>query len=208
MNYGLFFYRRNEMFKGFLFTLLGLAFSFNVCANEVRKLPSPDKSSEIMKLIEARKSAREYSNKEIDLQTLSEILWSAFGINQRGTRTVPTAKNEQNMKVYVVYDNATWMYDAKENVLVKVNDENMMQYIAKQDFVKDAPVSLIYTGSDKDYSYLHAGASVQNVYLYAESKGLNTIVRGYIDKEGLKNKLNLDLDEFVIINQVIGYPRG
>ncbi len=196
------------MFKRVLFTFLGVFFSVNVYANEVRKLPTPDKTSEIMKLIESRKSSREYSNEKINIQTLSEILWSAFGINERGTRTIPTAKNEQNMKVYVIYDNSTWMYDAKENSLLKINDDNMMEHIAKQDFVKDAPINLIYTGSDKDYSYLHAGAAVQNVHLYAVSKGLNTIVRGYIDKEGLKNKLNLEMNEFVIINQVIGYPRG
>ncbi len=196
------------MFRGFLFIFLGVIFSFNLYAGEIKKLPVPDKSLEIMKLIGDRKSSREYSNEDISLQTLSELLWSAFGINERGTRTIPTAKNEQNLNVYVVYENSTWKYDAKENMLLKVSDEDMMQYIAKQDFVKNAPVNLIYTGSDKDYSHFHAGAAAENVHLYAISKGLNTIVRGYIDKDELKNKLHLDMEEFVIINQVIGYPRG
>ena len=163
--------------------------SFNANAVEVQKLPEPDKNSDLMKLINERKSSREY-------------------INDRGTRTIATARNEQNLKVYVVYQNSIWAYDAIENSLVKVSDEEIEQYIAKQDFVKGAPVNLIYTGSDKDYSYFHAGSAAQNVYLYATSKGLNTIVRGYIDKDELKDKLRLDRDEFVIINQVIGYPEG
>ena len=37
---------------------------------------------------------------------------------------------------------------------------------------------------------------------------MNTIVRGYIDKDELKDKLRLNRDEFVIMNQVIGYPES
>ena len=196
------------MLKKIFLLFIGVVISFNASADEIKKLPNPDKNADIMKLFENRKSSRDYSNSELNLQTLSDVLWSAFGVNERGTRTIPTAKNEQNLKVYVVYDKSVWAYNAKENELVKVNDENVEQFIAKQDFVKDAPVNLIYTGSDKEYSYFHAGAAAQNVHLYAASKGLNTIVRGYIDKEELKNKLHLKMDEFVIINQVIGYPKG
>lgn len=182
--------------------------TINVNAMEVKKLPDPDKSTELMKLIDSRHSSREYSNREISEQTLSDLLWTAFGINNRGTRTIATARNEQNLKVYVVYKNTIWTYDANANSLVKVSDEEVTEYIAKQDFVRNAPINLIYTGSDKEYSAFHAGSAAQNVYLYATSKGLNTIVRGYIDKDELKDKLRLDREEFVIMNQVIGYPES
>ena len=181
---------------------------FSAKAEEIKELPKVDNSTPLMDIMNKRMSSRIYSSKEVDLQTLSEILWSAFGVNDRGTRTIPTALNKQNLKVFVVYEGKIWNYDGIKNVLVKVSDENVEEYIAKQDFVKNAPVNLIYTGSDKDYSYFHAGSATQNVSLYAASKGLNAIVRGYIDKEGLKNKLNLGDDEFVIINQVIGYQEN
>ena len=196
------------MFNKFGLILIGLIMSFNAEASVVQKLPEPDRSSDLMRLFNNRKSSREYSSKPVNLQTLSDLLWAAFGFNDRGTRTIATAKNEQNLKVYVVYQNSIWTYDANENSLVKISDEEIEQYIAKQDFVKGAPVNLIYTGSDKEYSVFHAGSAAQNVYLYAASKGLNTIVRGYIDKEELKDKLRLDRDEFVILNQVIGYPES
>lgn len=108
----------------------------------------------------------------------------------------------------MVYQNSIWAYDAAANSLIKVSDEEISRYIAKQDFVKNAPVNLIYAGSDQINSPFHAGAAAQNVYLYATSKGLNTIVRGYIDKDELKDKLRLNRDEFVIMNQVIGYPES
>lgn len=52
-----------------------------------------------MQLIDNRQSARSYSSKDISEQTLSDLLWASFGINKKGTRTIPTAKNEQNLKV-------------------------------------------------------------------------------------------------------------
>lgn len=196
------------MWRKLFLMLFSVGAPLSVQAEEIMQLPQPDKSSELMQLIDNRHSSREYSNKDISEQTLSDILWASFGINKKGTRTVPTAMNKQNLKVFVVYQNSIWSYDANANTLVKVSDEEISKYIAKQDFVKDAPLNLIYTGSDKEYSSFHAGAAAQNVYLYATSKGLNTIVRAYIDKDELKDKLHLDRDEFVIMNQVIGYPEG
>ncbi len=196
------------MWRKLFLMLFSVGAPLSVQAEEIMQLPQPDKSSELMQLIDNRHSSREYSNKDISEQTLSDILWASFGINKKGTRTVPTAMNKQNLKVFVVYQNSIWSYDANANSLVKVSDEEISTYIAKQDFVKNAPLNLIYTGSDKEYSSFHAGAAAQNVYLYATSKGLNTIVRAYIDKDELKDKLHLDRDEFVIMNQVIGYPEG
>ncbi len=196
------------MWRKLFLMLFSVSAPLSVQAEEIKKLPQPDKSSELMQLIDNRHSSREYSNKDISEQTLSDLLWASFGINKKGTRTVPTAMNQQNLKVFVVYQNSIWSYDAAANSLVKVSDEEISTYIAKQDFVKNAPLNLIYTGSDKDYSSFHAGAAAQNVYLYATSKGLNTIVRAYIDKDELKDKLHLDRDEFVIMNQVIGYPES
>lgn len=192
------------MKKIFLMLIL-LLFPVSVYAAEGQKLPAPDKKSELMTLIERRQSARNYSAKEIDKQTLSEILWAAFGLNERGTRTIPTAMNKQNLKVYVVYQNTIWLYDAQNNSLVYVGEDDTSTHLRKQDFMKDAPVNLIYAGSDTRYSTFHAGAAAQNVSLYAADKGLNSIVRGYIDADVLKEKLKLEPEEFVIINQVVGY---
>lgn len=198
------------MIKKLCLAILGLGIAVNASAGEIKKLPAPDKSAPLLKMMDERFSGRDYSSKDVGLQVLSEILWSAFGVNERGTRTIPTARNQQNLNVYVVYQNAVWMYKAENNELEQVldSDKDVMPYLAKQDFVLDAPVNLIYTGSDKVYSSFHAGSSAQNVYLYAVSKGLNTIVRGLIDKEELKNKLHLEMDEFVIMNQTVGYPKG
>ena len=55
-----------------------------------------------METIGERKTIREFKAQNVDDQTLSEILWVAFGISHDGKRTIPTAMNQQNLKVYVV----------------------------------------------------------------------------------------------------------
>ncbi|MBO6280977.1 MAG: nitroreductase family protein [Alphaproteobacteria bacterium] len=182
----------------------------NALAAEIRNLPTPDleqKSPALMDLINTRKSERIYNkNKKIDDKTLSEILWVANGVNKYGRRTIATARNEQNLKVFVLEENGVWYYNAQDNRLEKVSNENAIPYTGEeQKFVFDAPVHLIYTSSDKHWGHAHAGSAYQNVYLYATAHGLATVIRGLINFDELHRALKLDKDEFVIAHQPVGY---
>lgn len=181
-------------------------------ATEIKGLPQPNltqSSPALMELINSRKSQRAFDKeKSIDEQTLSEILWVANGLNNRGTRTIATARNEQNLKVYVLATDGIWFYNAADNLLEKISDENAIGFTAeKQPFVLDAPLHLIYTSSDTHWGHDHAGSAYQNVYLYATAKGLATVIRGLINFEELHRALKLSDDEFVIVHQPIGYPK-
>lgn len=171
------------------------------------KLHQPDTTSPLMKIIDNRTSIREYSDKAISEDELSNILWAAFGINSHNTRTIPTARNLQDLKVFVVYNNAIWQYDAKENALNKISDENIMPYLALQPFVLQAPVHLIYAGG-KQTAEAHSGSAYQNVSLYAAEKGLASVVRGSINRDTLHQKLKLGDNEIVTYHQTIGYPKN
>ena len=194
------------MKKTFLSSLLAstLLISANANANEIN-LPNPDTSSSLMKIIDARATSRAFSSQTINQQVLSNILWAAFGTNSHNTRTIATGKNEQDLKVFVIYEGKVWLYDGKNNVLNFYSDADLMPYINKQDYVKDAPVHLIYAG-DKNYADAHSGSAYQNVYLYAAENSLATVIRGFIDKEGLNKALNLPETESVTYHQPIGYP--
>ena len=50
------------------------------------------------------------------------------------------------------------------------------------------------------------GAIVQNVYLYAASEGLATVVRGWIDKPVLAQAMGLRAEQYIIVAQSVGYP--
>ncbi len=178
-----------------------------VWAVEDIKLPAPDTTGgkPLMEAISQRKSTREFSAKEVDDKDLSNILYAAWGISHDGKRTIPTAQNKQDLNVYVIKAGAVWKYDAKENVLKFVSGDNISQYINLQDYTKEAPLTLIFTGTDLKNARMNAAAAYQNVGLYCASRGLNNVVRGYADMDKVGEALNLD-NEKVIITQVIGWP--
>lgn len=186
--------------------LLGM-FSIANAEDVLRQLPSPQTTGgkPLMEAIEQRKTTREFSAKAIDEQTLSDILHVAWGISHEGKRTIPTAKNEQNLQVYAVMPDGTWLYNARENVLKQVSNKDLRSYFNKQSFMQDAVLTLLYVGSDKKYSAMHAGSAYQNVGLYAVSRGLNNVVRGFFDAEGIAKELGLPV-ETVIVSQTIGWP--
>jgi nitroreductase len=172
-----------------------------------QKLPQPviTGGKPLMEVIASRKTERTYSSKTIDSQTLSEILWSAWGISHEDKRTIPTSRNKQNLKVYAIKADGVWLYNAEKNTLEPVNNKDMRNLFATQDFVETAPLTLLYTGSDDKNSPMHAGSAYQNVGLYCTSRGLNNVVRGYFDYEQVHKELNLPEDENVIISQTIGW---
>ena len=192
-----------------------LLLAFGLCLSAVsvqaqeenRKLPAPDKTGQVtlMEAVSRRQSIREFSAKKIDDQALSDILFVAWGITHDGKHTIPTAKNTQDLNVYAIMPDGAWLYNAAAHSLSRVSAEDLRSFFNKQDFMNDAQLTLLYTGTDKNYSAMHAGSAYQNVGLYAASRGLNNVVRGYFDKEGIAKALGLN-PENVIISQTIGWP--
>ncbi len=185
-----------------------VAFSAMAFGGEVRQLPKPVVTGgmPLMEAINARQSERFYDPaKAIDDQTLSEILWVAWGANKYGKRTIATARNKQNMGLYVLTPTGTWRYDGMKNQLEKVNDKNLIPLCEQQPFVKDAPLHLLFTAVDDKWGKCHVGSAYQNVYLYATSKGLGTVIRGMIDGEALTRELGLTNGERAMLHQTVGY---
>lgn len=178
-----------------------------VLAVEDIKLPNPDTTGgmPLMEAISQRKSTREFSAKAIDDKDLSNILYAAWGISHDGKRTIPTSQNKQDLNVYVIKAGAIWKYIAADNTLKFVSDDNVSQFINLQDYTKEAPLTLIFTGNDIKSASMNAAAAYQNVGLYCASRGLNNVVRGYVDMDKVADAMNLDKEK-VVITQVIGWP--
>lgn len=195
--------------KGTILAAGLLALGVPALAGEVKQLPKPviTGGMPLMQAIDQRQSGRFYDkNRAVDDQTLSEILWVAWGANSHGKRTIATARNLQNMGLYLLTKDGTWKYDGQANTLEKVNDKNLIPLCATQDFVNDAPVHLLFTAKDDAWGRCHVGSAYQNVYLYATSKGLATVIRGLIDADGLTKELGLQREERVIAHQTVGWP--
>jgi len=102
--------------------------------------------------------------------------------------------------------------------LKPVLPDDIRALTGRQDFVKDAPVNLIYVAdlarmtraapADRDaYAAAHAGFISENVYLVCASEGLATVVRASIDRPALARALRLRPDQKITLAQTVGYPK-
>ena len=182
--------------------------------------PQVDSGKPLMKVLKDRSSSRSFSKEKLSAQMLSNLLWAAFGINRpdTGHRTAPSARNWQEIDIYVAMAEGLYLYDAKNHMLQPVLSGDIRVMAGTQDFVKDAPVNLIYVANfskmgnaNKDdkviYSAADTGFISQNVYLFCSSEGLATVVRGSIDREALAKAMKLSPDQKIIIAQTLGYPK-
>ncbi len=165
--------------------------------------------------LKARRSADGFKPEVLPKETLLGLLWAAWGINRpdSGKRTAPSAMNTQEIDIYVLLDDGTYVYDAQQNQLESVSDEDLR---AKAKAL-DAPVHLIFVADYVRYragdratqelwSAAHTGFIGQNVYLYCAAEGLASRFYANFDKAALQNALKLRTDQAVVFGQAIGYP--
>ncbi|CCZ23029.1 nitroreductase [Acetobacter sp. CAG:977] len=189
--------------------MASLFMTFDAFAQEAVKLPAPDLTGgmPLMQAMKERKTERAFSTEALDNQTLSDMLWAAWGYNRPDKRTIPTARNRQNMEVYVLKADGAFRYDARANSLIPVTAQDLRPLAAKQDFVLNAPVTLLFVADEDDkYAGMHAGSAYQNVGLYCASKGLYNVVRGMIDRDALAKALGIEDEDDIIISQTVGKP--
>ncbi|MDH6354951.1 SagB-type dehydrogenase family enzyme [Dysgonomonas sp. PH5-45] len=170
-------------------------------------------------LLENRHSCKEFSSKELTLQQLSNALWAANGLNRtnEGRRTAPSAMNRQDTDIYVILKEGIYFFDPFKNELQPVIEGDYSKLTGQQEYVWATMANFIYVSKGKRreedieawrlYIGMNVGHSSQNVYLYAQSEGLGSVIRGYVDREELKKILKLDESDFVVAGQTIGYPR-
>jgi SagB-type dehydrogenase family enzyme len=189
-------------------------------ARSTIKLPTPDKRGGIplMQALGKRRSSREFQRKPLPLPVLSNLLWAAFGVNRRGGgRTAPSALDAQEIDVYVVLPDGAYVYDAQAHALRLVAASDLRRVTGYQDFVDEAPLDLVLVADHarmrmvpaaqrESYASAAAGAIAQNVYLFAASAGLATVIRAWIDRTAIADALGLTHDQQVLLSQTVGYP--
>lgn len=180
------------------------------------KLPAPRKTGgmPLMEALNARQTQRTFSTNPLSEQQLSDLLWAAFGINRdNGKRTAPSARNMQEISIYAALPSGLYLYNAQQDSLQQILEQDVREQTGKQPFVKTAPVCLIYV-SDYDrmknesefYSAVDTGYISQNVYLFCASAGLHTVVLGMVDKEALHTAMKLKPSQHIMLTQPVGFP--
>lgn len=163
----------------------------------------------LMDALSKRASTREYSLKPIDNQTLSNLLWAAWGYNRDGKRTAPSSRNMQEIELYVVLKSGAYSYDAKNNILTQITANDIRKSTGNQDFVATAPLNIVFVantdkGASLEASHANAGFISQNIYLFCASYSLSTVIRASFDEIKLSKALNLGDKRKPIYVQTIG----
>ncbi|MDD3876495.1 MAG: SagB/ThcOx family dehydrogenase [Bacteroidales bacterium] len=186
-------------------------------------LPDPVKTGgmPLMEALNLRQSLREFSGEPFSLQEISNLLWAANGYNRPDVekRTAPTAMNNQEIDIYVSISSGIYLWDAKTNTLKAITAGDYRGDMGRQNFVRNASLVLIYVADyskmsvilDQDrkdfYSAVDVGFISQNVYLYAASRNLATVVLGLFNKNDIATVLPLSDKQKIILTQPVGFPK-
>lgn len=184
------------------------------------ELPPPHKvgGRPLMEALAQRATSRTFDKRELPVPQLSDLLWAAFGVNRPdGKRTAPSAKNGQEIDLYVLLKQGAYRYQAQAHRLDPVAPGDLRAFGGTQTFVQDAPVTLVLvadlakTGTGpleqrREWAHADAGYISQNIYLYCASAGLATGARAYVDKTLLGPRLSLRPDQLILLAQSVGFP--
>ena len=197
--------------------------------------PLFDKTELIFKAFENRKTVKEFDEKKLPLQILSNLLWAACGVNRQiiltgaKGRTAASASNSQEIDIYTILEEGIYRYEPFENLLVPIigGDFRALAIGAPQvnfDTGVKAPVRLIYvvnmdrlvnTSGHREPGLLDA--EIQKSYYFVDTGLIAGNVYLFAASQGLVawfhncNKialmetLNLNPDQRVLFGQTVGY---
>lgn len=192
--------------------------------------PETDGGTSVLAALQSRKTSRSISSKELPMQTMSNLLWAAFGVNRKTAgfrkpgRTAPSASNSQEIDLYVALLNGVYIYEAGPHQLTPVAAGDFRSRAGRRG-AEVAPVNIFYvvdrskydlgpTQPDrsigdpevqKSYYYTDTGFIAQNVYLFAASQGLAAWFHN-CDKQNTIKEFKLRPGQSVLFAQSVGYP--
>jgi nitroreductase len=149
----------------------------------------------ILEIIKKRRSIREFEKKEIPKEIIDELMEAIIW--------APSAGNLQSRKFYFVFNQ-------------KIKDD-LVRLASVQEFITRAPLVVVccadlkignYYGERGEnlYSVCDVAASIQNLMLLAQEKGLGTCWLGRFEEKEVAKILNLPRNLRPIAILPVGYP--
>ncbi len=172
----------------------------------------------LLDALQHRQSQRDFDPAPLGEQMLSDLLWSAAGINRRdsGGRTAPSAMNSQEVQLHVAMPQGLFLYDPTAHALQMTVASDVRRVTGYQDFVDTAPLDLVYVADHRHmslvpaaqrerFAFAAAGAMAQNVYLFCAARGLATVLRAWFDHHALSQAMALASDQQLLLCQTVGH---
>jgi SagB-type dehydrogenase family enzyme len=183
--------------------------------------PDLTRGMPVMQALSLRASATEFDTTSLNLQDMSDLLWAANGINrpESGKRTAPSARNWQDIDVYVVMKSGAYLYNHNKHCLDFITGGDHRALVAgRQENFAVAPLfcvmisdfSRFSSGDDSSKMVIaayDAGIVSQNISIFCASVGLDTRVRVTMDQEKLREILKLKDSQHLMLNNPVGYKK-
>jgi hypothetical protein len=195
--------------------------------------PQTDGGKSVLAALKERKTNRNIRDEKLSGQMLSNLLWAAWGVNRTNGngpmggigRTAASASNSQEIDLYVVLPQGTYLYDAlahRLNPVVAGDLRTKVSAHGQAGAMAKAPVILIYVVDiarfakakfqepglrdpeiQKSYYNIATGLIAGNVYLFAASQGLAAWFHN-CNKPALAAELKLRTAQRVLYAQTVG----
>ena len=194
----------------------------------------PGKGKTVLRALKLRKTIREVGDKKIPLQLLSNLLWATCGVNRKKGpfgipgRTSASASNSQEIDVYVLVKEGTFLYDPFKHRLLPVVEGDLRLFSinkAQEFLLAGAPLHFLYVADihrlshtkgyqepglqdaevQKSYYFTDTGLIAGNASVYAASAGLVSWFHN-CNKTPLKSKLKLGPEQKILFGHTFGYP--
>jgi nitroreductase len=186
-------------------------------AQQPLQLPAPQTTGgkPLMQALAERRTTRAFRDDALPLQTLSNLLWAAFGVNRPRDvkpglgRTAPSAMNKQEVELYVVLAKGVYLYDAETNTLRQIVEGDARAKVGSGDAAHAAATIVYVAPASNDFAQVDVGFIGQNVYLFAASEGLNAwfyALHGQQDAAAVSTALKLPDGRRPLYAQSLGYP--
>ena len=192
--------------------------------------PATEGGKSLLAALRDRRTTRSIGPEPLPAQTLSNLLWAAFGVNREAGafgkpgRTAPSASNSQEIDLYVAMAEGVYLYEAVPHRLTPVAAGDFRGRAGARG-AASAPVNIFYVVDrsrydlgpqqpdrsigdpevQKSYYYTDTGFIAQNVYLFAASEGLAAWFHN-CDKENTPKEFRLRPEQSVLFAQSVGFP--
>lgn len=191
-------------------------------------LPSPKLKGSISleEAISKRRSQRDFLDKDLSWEQISQLLWSAQGITARiwgySLRSTPSAGALYPMEIYLLTKTGLFHYLPETHGLEVLKEKDLRKELKEaalyQDCIRQAPLSLIicavyrrvtkkYRERGRRYVHIEAGHIAQNIHLQAVAMGLGSVPIGAFSDEALKRILSLPSEHEPLYIIPVGYPK-
>ena len=199
------------------FLSLTILLLFNTCFNtevgEIIKLPEPKREGgmPLYQALSLRKSLRNFDPSiKVSYETLSQALWSCYGVREGNYRVIPAAKAWYTFVIYLFVEDGVYKYNPIEHSILKIIDGDHREITGTQKaIVTKARINFLFIADlnmkgrapeDKTIRREIVKADIGNITmalsLFAAANNMKGVIRGELSQQAIFEFLNLNSNDY------------